>query len=66
MMNLSDWMQSVRDMRPPAEWAVWDFWKAGMGGRHPYIGKGERRPRGIVGIASKDRGILRSSSVRPR
>jgi len=58
MMNLSNLMQCVCGVGPQVEWAVWDFWKAGMGGRQPYFGKGERRPGGIVGIALKDRGIL--------
>jgi len=57
-MNLSNLMQYVCDIGPQAEWAVWAFWKAGMGGRRPYFGKGGRRPGGIVDIASKDRGIL--------
>ena len=37
-MNLSDSMQCVCDIGPPAEWTVWDFWKAEIGGL-PYFGK---------------------------
>jgi hypothetical protein len=58
MMNLFRLMQFVCDIEPQAGWAVWDFWKAGMRGRRLNFGKRERRPGGIVGIASKDRGIL--------